>query len=78
MLGRLKMTVQECIDEYNNVMAKVFIPKWGVTKLGLAIVKGEAYDHTILEKIIKDLVRRRLGNEEAQLLDMSAENTCKV
>jgi hypothetical protein len=65
MLGRLKMTIQQCIDEYNNIMGKVFIRKWSIT---------EAYDSKVLETIIKNLV----GGADKKLLDTSSDNTCKV
>jgi len=81
MLGRLKMTVQECIDQYSNVMDKVFVPRYDITKKLLIAKNGEAYDSSVLETIIKKLVQERLqklGNTNEQLLDESSGNTCKV
>jgi hypothetical protein len=81
MLGRLKMTIQECIDQYNNVMKEVFVPKSDLKKKGLVVMYGEAYESSVLETIIKALVQKRLqklGSTNEQLLDESSSNTCKV
>ena len=78
MLGRLKMSVQNCIDEYNRVMGKVFVPRSDVMKKVDAVTGGQSYDSDVLEEVIRDLVGRKLGDKDALLLDESSENKCKV
>ena len=54
MLGRLGMTVDECIRAYENVGRAAFTPKW--TPLPIAPPKG-AFSATALEGAIKRVVR---------------------
>ncbi|KAK6850534.1 hypothetical protein PG987_000168 [Apiospora arundinis] len=54
MLGRLGMTVDECIRAYKNVGRAAFTPKW--TFLPIAPPKG-AFSATALEGAIKRVVR---------------------
>jgi hypothetical protein len=70
MLGRLRMNIQDCIDEYEKVMGKVFLKKRSL------ITNDEYYDEKPLENVIKDLVARVLGDPEAKLMDES--NPCKM
>ena len=78
MLGRLKMTIDECIQQYTSVMGKVF-PE-GTWKKTRFVTKGEFYDEKPLEDAIKEIVQRKLGNSEAKLIDPDTvnENTCKM
>jgi hypothetical protein len=83
MLGRLKMTVQECLDAYDSVMKDVFGSGWLHTHIGKPLdylTKGEFYSAGQLEKVIKDLLRKRLpagqNGEDAPLLDEA--NPCKM
>lgn len=59
MLGRLHMTVDECLDAYENLADHVFghprqfhirKPPW---------IPQDKYDHLRLEKVIKDIVKQR-------------------
>ncbi|OQD78862.1 hypothetical protein PENANT_c075G09643 [Penicillium antarcticum] len=83
MLGRLKMTVQECLDAYDSVMKDVFGSGWLRTHIGKPLdylTKGEFYSAEQLEKVIKDLLRKRLPTgqnaEDAALLDDASP--CKI
>ncbi|KAJ5689918.1 hypothetical protein N7462_004310 [Penicillium macrosclerotiorum] len=76
MLGRLKMSIKDCIDEYNKVMDQVFPPTDKYTKNIKLFKNGEYYDSSNLEKIIQDLIKRKLGDADASLLDES--NPCKI
>ncbi|KAK6524472.1 hypothetical protein TWF281_011380 [Arthrobotrys megalospora] len=78
MLGRLKMTLEECIAAYLSVMGKVF-PKgaWYSKTVNLAW-SGNYYDEKPLENAIKEIVGQKLGDPEAQLLDTNPESTCKI
>jgi hypothetical protein len=83
MLGRLKMTVQECLDAYDSVMKEVFGSGWLHAHIGKPLdylTRGEFYSAGQLEKVIKDLLRKKLpagqSAEDAPLLDES--NPCKM
>ena len=72
MLGRLRMSVEEAIDCYDNLAEKVFseLKRGGDGK----------YKARSLEKVIKAIVKERTGDSEAQVLDDGALggvcNTC--
>ena len=77
MLGRFKMSINECLTKYERYMRKVFPPNtWKKTNLA---IKGVIYDATILENVIKNLVKEELGSEDARLMDEQSEkNSCKM
>ncbi|UNI22755.1 hypothetical protein JDV02_008616 [Purpureocillium takamizusanense] len=77
MLGRLKMSVDECIGKYQDFMVKIF--NKGTLKKGLDfIANGEFYDETVLEGLIKQLVKEKTGGEDTELLEAAGNPTCKV
>lgn len=68
MLGRLRMDVDDCITQYRGYMQKIFKQEFG--KLGKAAAfafHGTFYPADVLERTVKDLVRQRLGDENAPL-----------
>ena len=72
MLGRLRMSVKEAINCYDDLAGKVFSElKW---------VGDGKYKATSLEEVIKAIVKKRTGDSEAQVLDDGALggicNTC--
>ena len=78
MLGRLRMTVQECIDEYLELCPKIFTK----TKKRLSMqgtIQGK-FDHIALEVGVRSILRKRGIDENALLKDDSAEsdNNCKT
>lgn len=77
MLGRFKMSIAECLTKYKELMNTVFPPDtW--KKLNL-LRKGAMYDATTLERVIKNLVKEKLGFEDAPLMDEQSEkDTCKM
>lgn len=63
MLGRLKMTVQDCLDEYERLMEKVFGSGWVhiyLEKPFRYLTTDKFYSATDFEKVVKDLLSRRL------------------
>lgn len=66
------MTVDECIQKYEELMGKIF-SGWPKTRL---VAKGEYYSASDLESAIRNLIREKLGDENALLLD--EENPCKM
>ncbi|KAB8276500.1 acyl transferase/acyl hydrolase/lysophospholipase [Aspergillus minisclerotigenes] len=55
MLGRLDMTVDECIEAYNRLMKRSF--------------NGSRFSADDIEAVIKELIKERLGESEAPLLN---------
>lgn len=74
MLGRLQMTVQECIDAYTALCRKVFV-KSGHYVNFRGQIKGR-FDSSELEKAVKSIVQDRGLDENALLKDPDAP--CKV
>ena len=75
MLGRLEMTVDECIDAYVSLSDKVFQKqRHRVTIKGH--IQGR-FDSDKLENAIKEIVVRK-GLEEDVLLQDSRDAKCKV
>ena len=71
MLGRLRMSMVDAIDCYDNISGRVFskLNRWGDGK----------YRAELLEEVIKEVVKRRTGDSEAQLLDDGAlGGVCKT
>ena len=57
MLGRLRMSIQECIDTYCNLGSEVFGKKQPFHFLG-----QNKYDCAKLERIIREVVQRNSGS----------------
>jgi hypothetical protein len=75
MLGRLHMTVDECIDAYQALSNKVFVKqRQAITLTGQ--VQGR-FDSAALEQAIKDIVVQR-GLDPKTLLQDSPNAKCKV
>ncbi|KAL0258036.1 hypothetical protein SLS55_007207 [Diplodia seriata] len=68
MLGRLRMSVDECLDAYRKFMSDVFDHGLLVKAKNYTVEKG-LYSAKTLEKIIRDLIRERLGTDDAILND---------
>jgi hypothetical protein len=75
MLGRLEMSVDECIERYKDLMEKVFATSW--RNKVRTLTNGAKYNETILESCIKQVVKEKLGDENAKFLD-DREGACKV
>ncbi|KAH5423486.1 hypothetical protein HBI23_198590 [Parastagonospora nodorum] len=76
MLGRLQMSVQECIDEYTTLFSSIFTKKkhrvgWGGKLQG-------RFDHEALEAGIKRIVGEKLNDENALFKDNSSNGGCKT
>ncbi|CAI4216176.1 unnamed protein product [Parascedosporium putredinis] len=78
MLGRLQMSIQECLTKYKEFMSVVF-PGSRYTNWSL-VRKGAKWDATELEKVIKKLVKEKLQTnpDEVLLYDEETSATCKV
>lgn len=75
MLGRLKMSIDECIDAYLSLSDRVFQKKQHrVTVRGN--IQGR-FDSEELARAVKEIVMKRGLQEDALLKDTSDEG-CKV
>ena len=79
MLGRLKMTVDEVISAYKDVMGKVFTNKASLLVLG---IRGFSYSSQPLEEAIQQIVKSR-GEKKDVLLNIDdpikpPKDGCKV
>ncbi|KAF3038623.1 hypothetical protein E8E12_003111 [Didymella heteroderae] len=69
MLGRLRMSVDECLDQYTGYMKQIFHAEFGkVGKAASFAFRGSLYPAHILEGVVKDIVRKYLGEEDAPLV----------
>ncbi|KIJ39529.1 hypothetical protein M422DRAFT_110290, partial [Sphaerobolus stellatus SS14] len=69
MLGRLRMSINDAIDCYDQLTKTVF----DATQVG-----GDGkFNHKVLERIIKDVVEHQVGTAEERMLD-TRDNTCKT
>src|SRR5271154_2300168 len=84
MLGRLELSVDECIDAYEQLCPKVFSKRWSSKTLGRAIGRVDGrFDHKALENGVKGILKSRSGGvagrgmDESTLLK-SVSNKCHV
>ena len=59
MLGRVRMSVDECIRAYKTMATKAFTPKKGIS---LPVRPTGAFSATALEVAIKSAVEESIGN----------------
>ena len=58
-------------------MVKIF--NKGTLKKGLDFISnGEFYDETVLEGLIKQLIKEKTGDENTELLEAAGNPACKV
>ncbi|GAB1202606.1 hypothetical protein APSETT445_001225 [Aspergillus pseudonomiae] len=73
-LGRLRMSVDECIHEYEKFMNQVFTNTWREAAENL--VNVTKYNTSKLENVLRGVIKERTKNEDEPLLDEG--NECKV
>jgi len=81
MLGRLKMSTEDCLRKYKDFMDIVFPDKSKFWKAKDILCSGAAWDAKPLEKVIKTLIQETLNTdpEEVQLMDPNnTTDKCKV
>ena len=80
MLGRLQMSVQECIEAYQHLSAKVFKPKrskFNIVGKGKDLWKLDgAFDAVALTDAIRDIVVQTGHDPDAKLYEENPK--CKV
>jgi patatin-like phospholipase/acyl hydrolase len=76
MLGRMKLSVSQCIDAYSKLAPDAF------TKLRHRVnIRGDTqgrFDHVALEKGMRALLRKYRFGEDALLSDEDDKSSCKV
>lgn len=79
MLGRLRMSLEECEAAYIKLSEKIFQPKrwrYSAMKLLDTVSMKERYDSKVLERTIRKVIKDRTGNEHEML--KSQKEGCKV
>ncbi len=81
MLGRLRMTVEDCINEYEQLAGSVFghANLFHQTFLPTAWMKRPKYDTAVLESVIKGVTSRRgeISTDDRRTLKTGHE-LCRV
>ena len=75
MLSRLRMTVDDCINEYITLGQKVF---GNPRPLAFGAVMWHKFNHRDLEDVIKDVTRRHSEKSELDALFPSHEDFCRT
>ncbi|RAL64837.1 hypothetical protein DID88_001433 [Monilinia fructigena] len=80
MLSRLRMNIDDCIQEYENLGKEVFGYPRHFSIRGPIPFNREKYDHRKLEKVIKDVVERRhlKVDQVAEPMYPSSQDRCRT
>lgn len=76
MLSRLRMTVDDCINEYKTLGQKIFgHPR----PLAFGAILWHKFDHRVLERVLQDAITRHSeASEEYELQFPSDEDLCRT
>jgi hypothetical protein len=80
MLGRLRMTLNECEDAYLNLSEQIFElkrSKFNPLRSKDFLLADGKFDYKVLEEAIKDIIVRNPGFDESALLK-DPDPQCKV
>ncbi|GLB44861.1 putative patatin-like phospholipase [Lyophyllum shimeji] len=77
MLGRLRMTILECIEVYTTLASQIFSANSAERVWNFANT-GAYYKKDNFEKGLKALIKKKTGDENAPMLDPDTENQCRV
>ncbi|KAL8992576.1 MAG: hypothetical protein Q9169_006992 [Polycauliona sp. 2 TL-2023] len=76
MLSRLRMTVDDCINEYKTLGQKIF---GNPRPLAFGAVMWHKFDYKVLEEVIKSVTRRHSEKSEVDVLHFpSDEDLCRT
>jgi len=75
MLGRLDMSIDECIGAYNNLSFKIFGQNRGLPRVALG---HSRYSSSNFEKIVKEFIEDITGDSESLMMQTHTDNHCKV
>lgn len=80
MLGRLRMTIEQCEDAYLRLSERIFTPKRSrmnpLRSKDFLRADGK-FDHKMLEEATKEIIVKVAGMEEGALLK-DPDLSCKV
>lgn len=63
------MSIDECLAQYTGYMQQIFHAEHGkVGKVASLALHGSYYPAHVLEKVVKDIVPKQLGDENAPLV----------
>lgn len=74
LLGRLRLTINQAIDCYVEILNRGFVKK------GFGMGFGtEVFSATVLERVLGEIVARHCGRADARMIEgTDQENSCKV
>jgi hypothetical protein len=77
MLGRLGMTVQQCLEAYKRMAEQAFTPKrkWLCRKLNMPASPRGKFSGKSLADAVKKIVKEHTGDEEAVFADKTCVKT---
>jgi hypothetical protein len=75
MLGRLRMSIDQCIDAYNGLASKIFSAGL-LNKIKNGADTGARFSAEVLEQAIKDVIKKYSGSEDTPMRD--PVDGCKV
>ena len=78
MLGRLRMTVDECIEQYNSLIKQVFQTKLHRIPVNWKFKVNPRFSSETLRKSIEGVLASHKLKPDIRLLDESSESECKV
>lgn len=73
MLGRLRMSIEETVQAYEMLSERIFSKKSVLSK----IYKKSRFDTELFTSIIQAVIREKVGDSHAKLIDNRAD-TCKM
>ena len=76
MLGRMRMSIDECIEAYNTLASKIFSAGL-LTKIKDGADTGARFSADVLEQAVKAVIKKYAGSEDAPMRDPDV-NGCKV
>ncbi|KAL2760120.1 hypothetical protein ACRALDRAFT_1073881 [Sodiomyces alcalophilus JCM 7366] len=82
MLGRLRMTLDECHDAYIQLAKSIFKPKryrYDIFSRTVDFLSAkERFDSSKFEQVVRKILRERTGSEHTPLRDSDQTSPCKV
>jgi hypothetical protein len=73
MLGRLEMSIDDCIRAYKDLSSKIFGQNRGLPAVAIG---HSRYSSTKFENTVKEFIKQRTGDSES--LMMQTGDHCKV
>lgn len=81
LLGRFRMTVKDCMDEYENFGGEIFGKPRFFTQLNFGIIRRTKYKGETLKRVFEDVTARRsepLQKTDSRITFPSKQGLCKT